>query len=152
MGAEGRNVHELTREFFKYYPDYAFCRALAVNIKNNVTTYRNAIEMLARKSWTAEQNSGQIREKLDQRSVTINGQWVCIKDLSLRKIMDQPDNLLKEIADFYFKHPYAHGRTKRSRFLPRALRTLFLSILLGHAKRRGILLDYEAYFETLTLL
>lgn len=150
-GAE-KSVTELTREFFGHYPDYAFCHALAVNIRNNITTYRSAIEMLARKSWAAVQNSERIRETLDKRVVSIGGQWVRIRDLSLRQAMDQPESVLKEIVDFYFKYPYAHGRTKKNRLLPRPLRTLFLSILLGHAKRRKIDLDYGTYFEILTLL
>lgn len=149
---EEKNRRDLIRRFFRRYPDYAFCRALALNIENQVTTHAHALEMLARKSQAAEENRAEIEKKLEQRSVLIDGQWVRIKDLSPRRIMDQPDEVLKEIMDFYFKHPYAHGRTYRTRCLPRVMRTLFLSGLVGHAKRRGIDLDYDAYFEVLTLL
>ncbi|MFQ5928105.1 MAG: hypothetical protein ACE5MK_00285 [Acidobacteriota bacterium] len=153
MGGEGKSLHELTREFLAYYPDYAFCRTLAFNIKNNVTTYQNAVEILAKRAWAAKQNRGHIEETLDRRSVIMNGKLVRIKDLSLKEIMNQEEGkVLKEILDFYFKHPYAHGRTKKSRLLPRWIRTFFLSTLIGHAKRRGVDLDYDAYFEMLTLL
>ncbi len=152
MPAPEKSVEELIREFFELYPDYPFCQALAINIKNNVTTYRTAIEMLARKSWAEEQNREEIRKKLDSRLAAIKDQWVPLKDLSLRQIMDQGDEILKEIIEFYLKHPYAHGRTRKTRLLPRTVRTLFLSVLLGHAKRRGIDLDYAMCFEILRLL
>lgn len=150
--APEKTVPELTREFFRYYPDYAFCRALAVNIQNGITTYRNALEVLAVKARAAEQNREEIGQKLNNRSVLVEGERVRIKDLSLRQIMDQPAEVLEEIAEFYFKHPYAHSRTPRSRLVPRLLRTVFLSVLVGHAKRRGLDLDYDAYFEMLRLL
>ena len=152
MSVGDKSVDELTREFFKLYPDYPFCQALAINIKENVTTYRVAIEILAKKSWAEEQNRKQIREKLDSRGVVIHKHRMLLKNLSLRRIMDQEDEVLKEIAKFYFKHPYAHRRTRKTRLLPRTVRTLFLSVLLGHARRRGIDLDYAMYFEILRLL
>ena len=152
MSVREKTVDELVGEFFKLYPDFPFCQALAINIKENITTYRAAVEILARKSWAEEQNREQIREKLDSRSVVIHRQRIPLKNLSLRRIMDQEDEVLKEIAEFYFKHPYAHRRTRKTRLLPRTIRTLFLSVLLGHAKRRGIDLDYSMYFEILRLL
>jgi hypothetical protein len=143
---------DLTHQFFKYYRDYLFCRTLAFNITTNVTTHEDALEILTKKARAAEQNREQISEKLDQHSVTIHEKPVRIRDLSLREIMIQEDSVLTEIANFYLKHPHAHGRTKKSRLLPRYLRTLFLSALIGHAKRRGLDLDYNAYFDMLTLL
>jgi hypothetical protein len=143
---------DLTHQFFKYYRDYLFCRTLAFNITTNVTTHEDALEILTKKARAAEQNREQISEKLDQHSVTIHEKPVRIKDLSLREIMIQEDSVLTGIANFYLKHPHAHGRTKKSRLLPRYLRTLFLSALIGHAKRRGLDLDYNAYFDMLTLL
>ena len=149
---EEKSVCELTREFFDYYPDYVLCRTLAINIKNNIITYHNAVGMLAKKASAAEQNRNRIEEKLNRRTVRVNNQLTPIKNLTLGQIMRQEDRVIKEIVDFYFKHPYAHGRTRRTRFLPRWGRTLFLSTLLGHAKRRGIQLDYTDYFEILRLL
>lgn len=146
------STRELIREFFQYYPDYELCRALAENIKQNVTTYPKALEVLARKARAEEQNRRQIEEKLANRALFMEGRWVPLKDLSLRQLMDWPDDVLKQALEFYFKHPYAHGRTKKTRLLPRSIRTIFLSALLGHAKRRGIDLDYESYFEILKLL
>ena len=142
----------LTHQFFKYYPDYLFCRTLAFNITTNVTTHEAALEILIKKARAAEQNREKISEKLDHRSVTIQENPIRIKKLSLREIMGQADEVLTEIVNFYLKHPHAHGRTRKSRLLPRYFRTLFLSALIGHAKRRGLHLDYNAYFNMLTQL
>ena len=150
-GTEGELI-ALTHQFFKYYRDYLFCRTLAFNITTHVTTHEDALEILTKKARAAQQNREQITEKLDQHSVRIQEHRVRIKDLSLPEIMSQEDGVLTEIANFYLKHPHAHGRTKKSRLLPRHLRTLFLSALVGHAKRRGLDLDYNAYFDMLTLL
>lgn len=150
-GTEGELIG-LTHQFFKYYPDYLFCRTLAFNITTNVTTHEAALEILTKKARAAEQNREQISEKLDHHSVTIQEKPVRIKELSLREIMGQEDEGLTEIVNFYLKHPHAHGRTKKSRLLPRYVRTLFLSALIGHAKRRGLDVDYNAYFDMLTLL
>ncbi len=152
MNVEEKLVPELTREFFQCYPDYFLCRTLAINIKNSVTTYHQAVSMLARKGWAAEQNRDEIEEKRNLRSVCIQGRMVRIKDLTLREIMGQDQAVLKGVVEFYFKYPYAHGRTKKSRLLPRWFRTLFLSALLGHAKRREIEVEYDAYFELLRFL
>jgi response regulator of citrate/malate metabolism len=152
MNADQRDMRQLTHEFFQYYPDYLFCRTLAFNIKNSVTTYEDGLTMLAKKARASQENRQQIDEKLDRRSVTIDGQRVPIKDLTLRQIMSQEDAVLKEILEVYCKNPYAHGRTSKRRFLPRWVRTIFLSTLLGHAKGRGLDLDYDAYFDMLTLV
>ena len=150
-GTDGGLI-DLTHQFFKYYPDYLFCRTLAFNITTNVTTHEDALEILISKARAADQNREQISEKLDRHSVRIAEGPARIRELSLREIMGQEDGVLTEIANFYLKHPHAHGRTKRTRLLPRSVRTMFLSVLIGHAKRRGIDLDYSTYFDMLTLL
>ncbi len=53
MPERHKTVRQLTHEFFLYYPDYQFCRTLAINIENNVTTYENAVDILAKKSWAS---------------------------------------------------------------------------------------------------
>ncbi len=145
-------VPELTQEFFSYYPDYLLCRTLAINVVNKNTTYAKAIDMMAKKARAAEQNQALIDEKLDLKTVSIAGRTVRLKDLSLNQILKLKDEVLKEILLFYLKSPYAHGRTKRSRWLPRWARTSFLSALLGHARSRGIQLDGEVDFEILRVL
>ncbi len=150
-GTEGELI-DLTHQFFKYYPDYLFCRTLAFNITTNVTTHEDALDILISKARAADENREQISEKLDRHSVRIAERPARIKELSLREIMEQEDQVLTEIANFYLKHPHAHGRTKKNRLLPRYVRTLFLSALIGHSKRRGLDLDYNAFFDMLTLL
>ncbi len=152
MGSEEERLRTLTYEFFQAYPDYIFCRTLATNVIDYVTTYESATAILAKRARAAEQNRQQIDEKLDHYSINIRGQPGRVKDLSLRKIILQEDAVLQEITNFYFKHPYAHRRTKKSRLLPRWIRTFFLSALLGNAKKRELDLDYEAYFDMLRLL
>ena len=152
MESEEERLRTLTHDFFQAYPDYAFCRTLGANIIDRVTTYESATIILAKRARAAEQNRQQIDEKLDNFSVDIRGQPGRVKDLSLREIIRQEDPVLREIANFYFKHPYAHRRTKKSRLLPRWIRTFFLSALLGHAKGRNLDLDYDAYFDMLRLL
>ncbi len=152
MGGTKGELIDLTHQFFRYYPDYLFCRTLAFNMTTHVTTHEDALDILTSKARAAEQNREQISEKLDRYSVVIQKEPVCIKGLSLREMVGQGDSVLTEIANFYLKHPHAHGRTGKSRLLPRYVRTLFLSALIGHAKRRGLDLDYDAYFDMLTLL
>jgi hypothetical protein len=146
------SVPELTREFFRYYPDYLFCRALAANVQCRVTSHSQALTMLLRKAAAAKQNEKEISRSLDQRTVRIANRYVRIRELSLRQLMEQEDSVVKEVLEFYFKHPYAHRRTLRTRFLPRALRTISLSALVGHAKKRNIALEYDLYFDMLRLL
>ena len=145
-------VPELTQEFFSYYPDYLLCRTLAINVVNKNTTYAKAIDMMAKKARAAVQNQALIEEKLDLKTVSIAGRTVRLKDLSLNQILKLKDEVLKEILLFYLKSPYAHGRTKRSRWLPRWVRTSFLSALLALARSRGIQLDGEVDFEILRVL
>jgi len=152
MESEEERLRTLTHDFFQAYPDYIFCRTLGTNIIDRVTTYEGATAILAKRARAAEQNRQQIDEKLDHFSVEIRGQPSRVKDLSLREIMRQEDPELREIANFYLKHPYAHRRTKKGRLLPRWIRTFFLSALLGHAKDRKLDLDYDAYFDMLRLL
>lgn len=152
MASEEDRFRKLTHDFFRTYPDYPFCRTLAANIIDQVTTYESATAILAKKVQAAEQNRQQIDEKLDHYRVQINGQPVRVRDLSLGEIVRQEDHVLQEITAFYFKHPYAHGRTKKSRLLPQWIRTFSLRVLLGHARKRELELDYEACFDMLRLL
>ncbi len=152
MESEDDRFRTLTHDFFQAYPDYTFCRALAANVIDHVTTYESAITILAKRARAAEQCRQQIDEKLEHNKVDIHGQPGRIKDLSLGEILRQENPVLQEIAKFYFKHPYAHRRTRKSRLLPRWIRTFFLSALLGHAKERELDLDYDDYFDMLRLL
>ncbi len=148
---EGR-VRDLTGEFFAYYPDYRLCHTLAVNVENGVTSYLDALSAMSSKARAAELNREAIEEKLNLRSVSVQGRTVRISELSLGEILRLDLDTCRTVLDFYFKHPYAHGRTGKSRWRPRWSRTLFLSAILGHAKRKGIDLDYGSCFEILKLL
>ncbi len=152
MESEEERFRTLTHDFFQAYPDYTFCRTLAANIIDHVTTYESATAILAKRARATEQNRQQIDEKLDHHKVEIHGKPARVRDLSLGDILRQKDPVLREITNFYFKHPYAHRRTKKSRLLPRWFRTFFLSALLGNAKKRDLDLDYDAYFDMLRLL
>lgn len=150
---EQNNPEErLTAEFFREYPDYAFCRTLAQNVKSSIVTYPNALALLARKVRAAEENRLEITEKLEVRSILTAKGNVRLRDLSLAQAMQLEDEGLQQVLEFYFKHPYAHGRTLRLRVLPRPVRTFFLGVLVGHAKRRGLRLDYASYFALLKML
>lgn len=149
--AEGR-VRDLTKEFFAYYPDFRLCQTLAVNVENGVTGYADALSAMSSKARAAELNRDAIEEKLNLRSISVRGRTVRISELSLGEILRLDPDTCRTVVDFYFKHPYAHGRTKKSRWWPRWIRTLFLSTILGHAKRHGIDLDYGSCFEILRLL
>jgi len=143
----------LIQEFFGYYPDYLLCRTLAFNVESNVTTHEQALEILVKKAGAAQQNQDYIEEKLALQKVSIDGKFILIRDLSLKQIVHgSDDKALREILGFYFKHPYAHSRTKRTWLLPRWIRTFFLGALIGHAQSRGLDLDYGAYFEMLKML
>ncbi len=148
---EGR-IRDLTREFFAYYPDYRLCRTLAVNVENGVASYGDALSAMSSKARAAELNREAIEEKLNLRSIGVQGRTVRISELSLGEILRLDLDTCRTVVDFYFKHPYAHGRTRKSRWWPRWFRTLFLSTILGHAKRHGIDLDYGSCFEILKLL
>jgi hypothetical protein len=152
MDEDTRTISELTREFFAIFPDYAFCRTLAANVLEGVTTRRQAIGHLSSKAWAQQRNRQEIQEKLDARTLLVGERRVRIKDLSLRSILDLPDPLLDEVIRFYLKHPYAHGRTLRSRWLPGWIRGFFLRVLIGNARARNLRLDFGECFELLTLL
>ena len=152
MEDSSRQVSELTREFFTILPDYAFCRTLAANVLDGVTTRRQAVGHLSSKAWAQEKNRQVIKEKMDARTVEWEGQRLRIKDLSLRQILDLPNPVLEDIIRFYLKHPHAHRRTLRSRWFPNWLRSFFLRVLIGNAQTRGLKLDYGECFELLTLL
>lgn len=143
---------DLIRELFNVCPDYSFCRTLADNVQAGVTTRAAALGYAAQRAHAGETLRREIEERLDRRSIRSGVKAVPLKELSLREILDQDDGVLKEIVRFYFKHPFAHGRTRRSRWLPAWIRTFFLRVLLGNAKRRGLDLDYHECFEMLTLL
>lgn len=145
-------VRDLTREFFAYYPDYRLCTTLAVNVEKGVTSYGDALSAMSSKARAAELNREAIEEKLNLRSVDVQGRTVRISELSLGEILRLEPDTCRTVVDFYFKHPYAHGRTRKSRWLPRWFRTLFLSTILGHAKRNELELDYGDCFEILRLL
>lgn len=145
-------VGDLIRELFKVCPDYSFCRTLAENVREGITTHAAALGHAAQRARADETLRHEIEERLNRRSVHSKGKVVPLKDLSLREILDQDDAVLTDIVRFYFKHPFAHGRTRRSRWLPAWLRTFFLRALLGNAHRRQLDLDYSECFEMLTLL
>ncbi len=151
MGAKD-SVRGMTREFFRTYPDYSFCRTLADNVRGQVTTYAQALQHLARRAQAADLHAAEIQAKLDRRTVTVGQRQVALKSLSLRRIVELEDLVLAQVVGFYFKHPFAHGRTYKSRWLPGWVRTFFLRALLGTARRRGLDLDYPQYFEILELL
>jgi len=145
-------VESLTAEFFRDYPDYSFCRNLAANVKNQLVSHANALALLGHKARAARENRVEIESKLNTKTLLANGQTLRLSELSLRQVMNLEDRALKEALEFYFKHPYAHGRTRRARWLPRLVRTFFLSVTVGHARSRNIELDYGAYFRMLKML
>jgi len=100
MESEDERFRTLTHDFFQAYPDYAFCRTLAANIIDRVTTHESATAILAKRARAAEQNRQQIDEKLDHYKVDIHGQPGRVKDLSLGEIIRQEDPVLQEITNF----------------------------------------------------
>ncbi len=150
--AHDKSVPELTRQFFKDYPDYAFCQTLAENVHSRVVTYPNALVLLGKKTVAAGENGEAIQEQLNARTVVVEGRPRRIAEFSLREAMRLDDKPLEDLLRFYFKHPYAHGRTRRTRLLPRWLRAFFLNVLIGHACRRRLPLEYDSYFQMLKLL
>ncbi|RPJ57464.1 MAG: hypothetical protein EHM23_20510 [Acidobacteria bacterium] len=147
-----KSIPELTRQFFREYPDYAFCQTLTENVRTGVVSYPNALALLGKKVLAAEENGEAIQERLDARTIVVAGQPRRIAEFSLHEAMRLEDEPLGDLLRFYFKHPYAHGRTFRTRFLPRFLRAFFLNVLVGHACRRGVHLEYDSYFQMLKLL
>ena len=62
MTEQNKTIRQLTHEFFLYYPDYQFCRTLALNIQNNVTTHEDTIEILAKKNRATLENRVEIED------------------------------------------------------------------------------------------
>ncbi len=150
--AHDKSVAELIRQFFKDYPDYAFCQTLAENVRTRVVSYPNALALLGKKALAAEENLEAIEDQLNARTIVVEGRSQRIAQFSLIQAMRLDDKALEDLLTFYFKHPYAHRRTFRTRLLPRWLRAFFLNVLVGHACRRRVPLDYESYFQMLKLL
>ena len=146
---EGR---ALVREFFRIFPDYGLCRTLAENIRERHTTYPEALRQLALKVETTRESQVQIEEQLDRRSIVSQGKTMRIKDLALRQISELDDNALGEVLDFYSKHPYAHGRCKKSWWMPSWIRSFPLRFLIAQARARGLKMEYSELFELLGLL
>ncbi len=143
---------ELVQEFFRMFPDYRLCRTLAENIREKHTTYPEALHQLARKVETTRENGVRIERRLDRRCVTREGRRIRIKDLGLRQIPELSDDALREVVDFYAKHPYAHGRCKKSRWMPSWIRSFPLRFLIAQARARGLKMDYSDLSELLGLL
>ncbi len=152
MAGGDKAVRDLTREFFRSFPDYHFCRTLAENIQEQVITYPQALQSLARKQEAQRENWETIQEKLDQRTVVQGGRRLLLKELTLRQVLQLDDEVLQEAIEFYFKHPYAHQRTWKHRWAPRWVRSFFLRVLFGHARSRRLDVNYEECFEILSLL
>ena len=153
MGSRSREEERaLVREFFRIFPDYGLCRTLAENIREKHTTYPEALRQLALKVETTRENQVQIEEQLDRRSVAIEGKTMRIKDLGLRQISELSDDALREVLDFYSKHPYAHGRCKKLWWMPSWIRSFPLRFLIAQARARGLKMEYSDLFELLGLL
>lgn len=152
MDPRKRTIQSVARELFEYYPDYLLCKNLAQNVDENNVTLAMAIQSLAARASAAESHQREIDEKLNRQLAPWNGEEVLLKDLSLRQILTLEDGALADVVRFYFKYPYAHNRTRRSRWLPQWVRSFFLRVLLGHVKGRNLDLDYPTYFEMIKLI
>ena len=146
---EGR---DLIHGFFQIFPDYGLCRTLAENIRENQTTYPEALRQLALKVEATRQNRLQIEEQLDRRSIAIEGNLIRLRSLGLRQISRLSDDALREVLDFYSKHPYAHGRCKKSWWMPSWIRSFPLRFLIAQARARGLKMEYSDLFKLLSLL
>ncbi len=152
MASGTPTVRERTREYYRLFPDYPLCRTVAENVRDQVLTHPQALHQLARKAEAERENREAIREKLAHRSVIDRGRRLRLAELSLRRVLRLEDEAFQEAVEFYFQNPYAHRRTWRGRWAPRWVRSLFLRVLFGHARGRGLQLDYDEYFEILRLL
>lgn len=152
MHSPESSIREMACELFGYYPDYLLCRALAENVQAGRLSLASAIQQLASRARAMERNRLEIQQKLDRQSILIGGQAVPIRKLSLRRIMRLGDPELESVVRFYCKHPFAHGRTFRSRWIPSWIRSFFLRAILGHAKNRNLPLDYRVCFDMLQVL
>jgi hypothetical protein len=142
----------MLRELFRIFPDFELCRTSVDNVACGVTTYGKARELMWKKAEGAKLNHREIRDRLDSKRIHDGAGWRTLKDLSWREIAALPDSPLTEVLQFYLKHPFAHGRTRSSRIIPRLIRTLFLRQLIGQAMRRRLKLDAAAAMELLELL
>lgn len=140
------------RTYFKRVPDYLFCRALAENVEAGVVSGSQALTLVAVREKRVAENSQAVAERLDQFSIDVDGRRRRLLNMSLNEILQLPDKVLKDVVEFYLKHPFAHGRTFRSKLIPRVLRTYFLGALFGHAKNRRLEVDFVSCFELLRLL
>jgi hypothetical protein len=152
MIAPKKSIQALARELFNYHPDYILCKNLAENVRAENITLASAIQQLAARTSAAESHRGEIEERLDQRTVPWNGGQLLLKQMSLRQLIALDDSTLTEVVRFYFKYPYAHKRTRRSKWLPQWVRSVPLRVLLGHARQRNLELDFETYFEMIDLI
>jgi hypothetical protein len=152
MGSTDKEHGERVREFFRIYPDYRLCRTLAENIREEQVTYAEALRQISLKLEATRQNREQIEEHLDRRCLISQGRTLRIKDLGLRHMPGLSDDALVEVLDFYSKHPYAHGRCKRSRWLPAWIRSFPLRFIIAQARSRGLKMDYAELFDLLRLL
>ena len=142
----------MLREFLGIFPDFELCRTSVENVAAGVTTYDKARELMWKKAEGAKLNEREIRERLESKRVHDGAAWLRLKDLTWRQIAALPDEALQEAVNFYLKHPFAHGRTRKSRAVPRLIRTLFLRQLIGQAMRRKLQLDVEGTMEMLRML
>jgi len=142
----------LIQEFFRIFPDYLLCKTLVENIKENQTTYAEALRQLNLKVKAFYENRVQIKNQLNRRSVLVGNERIQIKDLRLLQMARLPNNALQEVLRFYFKNPYAHGRCKECKWIPSWFRTFALRYLIGQARSRGIQMEYSEYFELIRLL
>lgn len=115
-------------------------------------SHASALKHMANRAHIAKQNVVEIESRLNGRQIEVDGKNTPLESLSLRDILRQDDQTFSEIVRFYFKHPYAHNRTYRGRWIPRWVRTFFLRVLVGNSQQRGLDLDYPAYNDMLKLL
>jgi len=139
-------------EFFRIFPDYGLCRTLAENIEEGQTTYPEALRFLALKAQASRRNHLQIERQLDRRLVVSKGEAMRIRDLGLRQMSRLSDDALRQVLDFYAKHPYAHGRCRKSRWVPAWIRSFPLRFLIAQARSRGLKMEYPELFELLGLV
>jgi hypothetical protein len=152
MKPENQATLQIAGELFQIYPDYPLCRTLAENISVGQIDYSEATQQLAARRRVDDEASSEIKERLESRQVESGGTMHRIKDISVRQLSQLDDAALTQVLSFYLKHPYAHNRTKTSRWLPQLIRSFFLRVLVAHARRRNLDLEYQSYFELLRVL
>ena len=143
---------EMIAEFFAIFPDYELCRASASNVISGTTTHEKIRELLWKKTEGAALNREAISERLNSKKIRVGEEWRLLKEMSTRDIIRLPDDALREVLQFYFKHPYAHGRVRRGALLPRFFRTLFFRQLIGQAMLRKLDVDIDGMFDLMGML